>query len=72
MRAVAPLNSQQKRTAGGARTTGTWIEVFGELAPEAFSAWHIARYVDAVAAAGNLQDVTKSFTVYCYVAPGGV
>jgi hypothetical protein len=35
------------------RASGTWQEVFGGLAPEAFSAWHVARYVDAVAAAGK-------------------
>ena len=35
------------------RSSGTWSEVFGPMAPEAFSAWHIARYVDAVAAAGK-------------------
>jgi hypothetical protein len=35
------------------RSAGTWREVFGELAPEVFSAWHIARYVDYVAAAGK-------------------
>lgn len=35
--------------------TGTWKEVFGGLAPEAFSAWYIARYVNAVAAAGKQQ-----------------
>jgi len=35
------------------RKSGTWTEVFGELAPEAFSAWHIAGYVDAVTAAGK-------------------
>jgi hypothetical protein len=35
------------------RKTGTWTEVFGELAPEAFSAWYVARYVDAVTAAGK-------------------
>ena len=35
------------------RSAGTWSEVFGELAPEVFSAWHIARYVDYVAAAGK-------------------
>ncbi len=38
---------------GERRATGTWSEVFGEMAPEAFSAWHVARYVDAVAAAGK-------------------
>lgn len=35
------------------RASGTWTEVFGELAPEVFSAWHMARYVEAVAAAGK-------------------
>jgi hypothetical protein len=35
------------------RTTGSWTSIFGELAPEAFSAWNVARYVDAVAAAGK-------------------
>jgi hypothetical protein len=39
--------------ARGARASGAWSEVFGDLAPEAFSAWHVARYVDAVAAAGK-------------------
>ncbi len=37
----------------GRRETGSWSEVFGEMASEAFSAWHIGRYVDAVAAAGR-------------------
>ena len=35
------------------RDSGTWTEVFGDLASEAFSAWYVARYVDAVAAAGK-------------------
>jgi hypothetical protein len=37
------------------RQSGTWEQVFGDLAPEAFSAWYVARYVDAVAAAGKQQ-----------------
>jgi len=37
----------------GRRTDGTWTEAFGAMAAEAFSAWHIARYVDHVAAAGK-------------------
>lgn len=40
-------------TASGSRRSGTWTEVFGDLAPEAFSAWSVARYVDGVAAAGK-------------------
>jgi len=37
----------------GNRADGTWREVFGDLAPEAFTAWSVSRYVDAVAAAGK-------------------
>jgi len=35
--------------------SGTWESVFGDLAPEAFSAWYVARYVNAVAEAGKQQ-----------------
>jgi Domain of unknown function (DUF5597) len=34
---------------------GTWGNVFGDLAPEAFSAYYVARYVNAVAAGGKQQ-----------------
>jgi hypothetical protein len=36
-----------------ASSTGTWSQVFGNLAPEAFSAWYVASYTDAVAKAGK-------------------
>ncbi|MGH9350927.1 MAG: DUF5597 domain-containing protein, partial [Terriglobia bacterium] len=39
--------------ASGSPQSGTWHEVFGDLAPEAFSAWYVSSYVDAVAAAGK-------------------
>jgi hypothetical protein len=39
--------------AAGGRSGGSWSEVFGGLADEAFSAWHVARYVDTVVAAGK-------------------
>jgi Domain of unknown function (DUF5597)/Glycosyl hydrolases family 35 len=32
---------------------GNWKQVFGELAPEAFSAWLVSNYVNTVAAAGK-------------------
>jgi beta-galactosidase GanA len=35
------------------RKAGTWTEVFGEFAEQAFTAWHMARYTDAIAAAGK-------------------
>jgi hypothetical protein len=39
------------------RQAGTWSEVFGEgpLADEVFQAWHIARYIGRVAAAGKAE-----------------
>ena len=39
--------------AHGAKTAGTWAEVFGAAAPgqEVFTAWHYALYADAVAQA---------------------
>ena len=52
------------------RASGTWTEVFGDLAPEAFSAWHVARYVDAVAAAGK-QAYPLPFYVNNWLVEGG-
>jgi hypothetical protein len=39
----------------GYRTTGSWAEVFGDMAPEVFSAWAISSYIDGVAEAGKAQ-----------------
>jgi beta-galactosidase GanA len=41
--------------AHGDKTSGTWTEVFGnsQRADEIFMAWHYARYVEAVTAAGK-------------------
>ena len=41
--------------AAGSKTSGTWEEVFGKgpQGDEIFSAWHYARYVEHVAAAGK-------------------
>lgn len=49
----APLRGSWE--ANGARTVGSWRELFGAGAQgeEVFTAWHLARYVDAVAAAGK-------------------
>ena len=33
--------------------SGTWTSVFGGLADSAFNAWHTARYIDEIAAAGR-------------------
>ena len=44
-------------TSALGREGGSWREVFGDgpAASEAFMAWHFARYVDAVAAAGRAE-----------------
>ncbi len=41
--------------AAGFKTSGTWTEIFGEGADEAFMAWHMARYVGRIAAAGKAE-----------------
>lgn len=43
--------------ANGAKTTGTWSEVFGagQRADEIFMAWHYARYMQVVAAKGKAE-----------------
>ena len=35
--------------------SGTWSQVFGKTADQAFNAWYVARYVDEIAAAGKAQ-----------------
>jgi len=46
---------------------GTWTEVFGEFAEQAFASWHMARYVDEIAAAGK---AAKNLPMYCNAALG--
>lgn len=38
---------------GVKKQKGTWKDVFGERADEYFHAWHVAKYIDYVAAAGK-------------------
>ena len=48
--------------AAGSRTSGTWSEVFGTGADETFMAWHIATYVETIAAAGAREYPLPLFT----------
>lgn len=50
----------------GGSSSGTWTEVFGPLAEEVFSAYHIARYVNAVAEAGK-REYPIPLTVNCWL-----
>lgn len=57
--------------AAGAKSSGPWAEVFGSspAAEEVFQAWHYARYVDAVAAAGQAELGLPMFTNTWIVQP---
>lgn len=46
---------------------GTWSEVFGDFADQAFASWHMARYADEIAAAGK---AAKALPMYCNSAMG--
>lgn len=52
------------------RSVGTWSEVFGEFAPEVFCAWHVARYVDYVAAAGKRAYPLPMYANAWLISPG--
>jgi hypothetical protein len=43
----------EKLAAGLGKQPGTWAQVFGEDADETFMAWHVADYIEQVAAAGK-------------------
>lgn len=55
----------------GFRTTGSWAEVFGRTpqAEEVFMAWHYARYVDRVTAAGKREYSLPMFVNAWIVQP---
>jgi len=50
---IAPSGLHQAWAENGSRTGGAWVEVFGRRAAEVFNAWHVARYIDAIAAAAR-------------------
>lgn len=59
-----PVPAELARKAG---RSGSWTEVFGKLADTAFTAWHMARYIDEIAAAGR---AVKDLPMYCNAALG--
>lgn len=70
---LPPLSPELVRLwlAGGAKTAGSWTEVFGpsSATDELFQAWHYARYMDAVAAAGKAELPIPLFTNTWIVQP---
>jgi beta-galactosidase GanA len=67
---AAPLKARWE--AQGARTSGSWHEVFGPdlFTDEIFMAWHFAVYVEAVAAAGRAEYDLPLFVNAALVRPG--
>jgi beta-galactosidase GanA len=49
---VQPIPAELAKRIG---KSGTWSQVFGKTADQAFNAWYVARYVDEIAAAGKAQ-----------------
>lgn len=47
--------------AAGMRESGTWPEVFGDVAEEAFSSWFIARYIENMASSGKAEYALPMF-----------
>jgi beta-galactosidase GanA len=58
-------------SAAGGRTEGTWEEVFGGDAPEVFMAWHTARFLEAVTAAGKAEYPLPMYANAWLVQPWG-
>jgi len=57
--------------AGGDKRAGTWEEVFGKrpLTEDLFMAWHYARYVNSVAAAGKAEYPLPMFVNAALIRP---
>jgi beta-galactosidase GanA len=59
-----PVPAELARLKG---RSGTWPQVFGEFAEQAFTSWHMARYTDEMAAAGK---AVKNLPMYTNAALG--
>ena len=62
---AGPVPAELARKLG--KKPGTWREVFGDFADQAFMSWHVARYVDEIAAAGK---AVKPLPMYANAALG--
>ena len=60
-----PVPAELVRKLG--KTPGTWTQVFGKTADQAFSSWYFARYIDEIAAAGK---AIKNLPMYCNASLG--
>lgn len=49
------MREDVRNAVEGGKSSGTWDEVFGPAAEEIFQCYHVAKYIDAVAAAGKAE-----------------
>lgn len=56
---------------GAVAKKGSWTEVFGDRADEYFHAWHVARYIETVAAAGKAVNPLPMYVNVALRAPFG-
>ena len=68
---AALLKPEYLTELGALKNKGTWAEVFGERADEYFNAWHIASYIEYVAAAGKAVNPLPMFVNAALRAPFG-
>ncbi len=63
---------KKRWTAGGVARSGTWVDMFGEgtETEELFMAWHYARYVERIAAAGKAVYPLPMFVNAALIRPG--
>ena len=67
---VNTMTPVMKKAIENGKEQGTWSEAFGSEAEEVFSAYHVARYVNAVAAAGK-KEYPLPFFVNCWLNKAG-
>lgn len=68
---AALLKPEYLAELGAVKDKGTWSEVFGERADEYFHAWHVASYIDYVAAAGKAVNPLPMYVNAALRAPFG-
>lgn len=68
--AVKFMTPDMKKAVEGGQARGAWRDVFGHEAEEVFSAYYVARYVDAVAKAGK-KEYPLPFSVNCWLNKAG-
>ena len=66
------LRADKSFQINGARTSGTWAEVFGDepAGQEVFMAWHYARFIDALAARGKQEYPLPTYVNCALNRPG--